>query len=206
MAKLPLHPLVVFRFDPKIPQLIIDARAVVSDMTLNITWFVIPAAVLPAVSANIDLLETAETNLAAGSGSAADRDVELAKVAIDMNMLKLVVQTAVNAQPALAESIAAKAAMRIRITAIRQKVVFHAKNTLVSGVVELFAPGVKARCFHEWASSPDNSNWTPMTTTLKASTGLAGLTPMTLMYFRHRVTTVNEGTGSWDQSFGIIVH
>jgi hypothetical protein len=205
MANLPHHPVVVFSIPSSVPQIIIAATAVVNDMTLNITSFNITAAILTAVANNIQALATAESNLLNGTGSAEDRDVALALVVTDINMLKLVVQTAVNAAPALAEAIAAKASMRIRISNIRQKVVFHAKNSLVPGAVELFAPGVRGRCFHEWAISPDGSNWTPLTTTIKASTGVSGLTPMTRQYFRHRVTTVNEGTGNWDQSFGIII-
>jgi hypothetical protein len=205
MAKLPPHPVVVFKISTNVPQLVIDAGAVVSDMTLNMASFNITPVILNAVGTKIQALATAEANLVNGTGSVEDRDVALALLVTDINMLKLVVQTAVNASPALADSIAAKASMRIRISVIRQKVVFHAKNSLVPGAVELYAPGVRGRCFHEWAISPDGINWTPLTTTIKASTGVAGLTPMTRQYFRHRVTTVTEGTGSWDQSFGIII-
>lgn len=133
MTNFPKHPVVVYKIATKVPQLILDADALLAAISSEPMLFVIPAAVVAAIAANIQALEDAEFNLIAGTGTAATRDLKLALVVSDINMLKLIVQTAVNANPAEAADIAQKGGMRIKMTAIRQKVVFYAKNSTASG-------------------------------------------------------------------------
>ncbi|MGE0635388.1 MAG: hypothetical protein AB7G44_10165 [Bacteroidia bacterium] len=149
MTNFPKHPVVVYKIATKVPQLILDADALLAAIQQYPALFVIPATVLTAIDANIQALENAEAAVIAGTGTAAARNIPLGLVVSDINMLKVVVQTAVNANPSQAADIAEKGGMRIKMTAIRQKVVFHAKNTITSGIVDLFAPGAPMRSFHE---------------------------------------------------------
>lgn len=206
MTNFPKHPVVVYKIATKVPQLILDADALLAAIQAHPTLFIIPATVVAEIAANIQALEDAESNLIAGTGTAATRDLKLVLVVSDINMLKLIVQTAVNANPAEAVDIAQKGGMRIKMTAIRQKVVFHAKNTIASGIVDIFAPGAPMRSFHEWAISTDGTNWQPLPTTIKATTTVTGLQAVTRQYFRHRVTTPKEGTGNWDQPYSLIIN
>ncbi len=205
MGKLPRRPVVTFKIADNIPQLILDASAIVGAMTINIATFPSPAPTLAVFSANITALKNTETRWLNRKGSVQDR--ELARTAVKYNILslKMYVQALVNAAPDHAEAIAAKADMKIRIKNPRKKVVFHAKNNVVSGVVDLYAGGGPQRSFHEWAISPNNIKWTDLAPTNLAKTQVKGLAPMSKQYFRHRLYTAKDGMGNWEQSFSIII-
>ncbi len=205
MSNLPLRPVVVFKIATNVPQLILDAQAVSASISANAVTFVTPVPSVATVDANITALDTAEAAVLNETGSAADRDLALATVIGNLNDWRLYVQSIVNATPAEAAAIAARADMRLKVTTPRQKVIFHAKNDDVSGTVNLFATGGPRGSFHEWSISANNINWTALPSTVKSVTHVTGLAPASRQYFRHRITTPKDGQGNWEQPFAVIV-
>ena len=74
----------------------------------------------------------------------------------------------------------------------------------MTGSVNLSAKAVAKRASYNWQYSTDQKTWTTMPPTIQSKTGVSGLTPSTLYYFRVQPVTT-AGVGDWSQLVTLIV-
>ena len=205
--------LAVLKMSPRVKTLITFAQSVASAMTGNAS-FPSPVPTLASFEADIAALVTAETAaLARAKGAAQDRNAKLAVVKGDLEKLKSHVQGVADAaNPTDAASIILSAGMAVR------KVTLHAKAALavrqgsvrplvpaVSGTVSLTAKSAAPKAAYNWQYSIDQKTWTSLPQTLKAKTGVSGLTAGTIYFFRSQALTPKGGEGDWGQVVSFLV-
>jgi len=201
------HPKVVLRSPHTALAWLVLAKAVYDGLSNNKGLFVTPNPPLPQLSADIDALDTAETATHTRvKGAAATRDAKLVIVKADLAKVCVYVQVLVDLDPANAATIAQSAGLSLCKTAVRSKAELSAKpNKTTSGAVDLVAKLGNVKASHEWEYSTDGGKtWTATTSTLQAKTKITGLTPATVVLFRHRAIT-KTGPDAWSQSVSMIV-
>ena len=102
------------------------------------------------------------------------------------------------------EAIIQSAGMEVRKTTLHDKAALAVKAGTVSGTVNLAAKAAGARASYTWQYSTDQKTWTTVPPTLKAKTGIAGLTVNTLYYFRVQPLT-KTGVEDWSQIVSLSV-
>ena len=70
-----------------------------------------------------------------------------------------------------------QAVFGIRQKAVRVKPELEARNTKISGIVQLIAKSPGKGCANMWQISDDMENWTFLPATTKANTKISGLIP-----------------------------
>jgi hypothetical protein len=198
--------LAVLKMSPKVKTLITFAQSVATAMTGNAT-FPSPTPTLATFQADIEALVTAETAVVARTKGAADtRNAKLAVVKGDLESLRIYVQGVVDtSNPANGESIIGSAGMSIRKVTLHDKPALAVKQGLVSGTVTLAAKAAAKKAAYNWQYSIDQKTWTSLPQTLKAKTGVSGLTSGTIYYFRGQALTPKGGEGDWGQIVFLLV-
>jgi beta-xylosidase len=79
------------------------------------------------------------------------------------------------------------------------------KQGSVSGTVTLSAKAAAKKAAYNWQYSTDQKTWTSLPQTLKAKTGVSGLTAGTTYYFRSQALTPKGGDGDWGQVISLLV-
>jgi hypothetical protein len=196
----------VLKLSNKVKSLITFAQSVTTAMTGNAT-FPTPSPTLAALQADIEALVTAETAVVGRTKGAADtRNAKLAVVKADLESLKNYVQNVVDASnPANAESIIGSAGMAIRKVTLHDKPALAVKQGTVSGTVTLKAKAAATKAAYNWQYSTDQKTWTLLPQTLKAKTGVSGLTSATTYYFRSQALTPKGGESDWGQTISLLV-
>jgi hypothetical protein len=107
-----------------------------------------------------------------------------------------------------AKAIAAAASLEPKAVPVPQRPDFYGK-ALGAGATHLYArlPVKKARgVYWEWAMSTDGGKtWLSLPGTNTANTRVLGLTPLTIVQFRHR-TTYKNVVSDWSQVIAVTVH
>jgi hypothetical protein len=198
--------LAVLKMSHKVKTLITFAQSVATAMANNPT-FPSPTPSLATFQADIAALVTAETAVVARTKGAADtRNSKLAVVKADLQALKTYVQSVVDASnPANAESIIGEAGMTIRKVTLHDKAALGIKQGSVSGTVTLASKAAAKKAAYNWQYSVDQKTWTSLPQTLKAKTGVSGLTAGTTYYFRSQALTPKGGDGDWGQVVSLLV-
>ena len=198
--------LAVLKMSPKVKTLITFAQSVATAMTGNAT-FSTPNPTLATFQADIEALVTAETAaLARAKGAADTRNAKLAVVRADLQSLRTYVQGVVDSSnPANSESIIGSAGMAIRKVTLHDKPALAVKQGTVSGTVTLSAKAAAKKAAYNWQYSIDQKTWTSLPQTLKAKTGVSGLTSATTYYFRSQALTPKGGEGDWGQIISLLV-
>ena len=176
-----------------IPEFIIYVRGMILKLTGNIHFpLPYPALIsdLLTCKANIDILSKAQGVMQTHiTGSKAARDSAYDVCKNDMRSLRNMVQTHADNNVSDALVIIESVGMGTRIGGGSVKKIFGAKNTLVSGTVKLFAPGIpRSRGSHHWFYTTDLEHFTNkiiVTPTTKATTTVEGLVPVTKYAFFH---------------------
>jgi hypothetical protein len=196
----------VLKMSKKVKSLITFAQSVVSAMTDNST-FSSPTPTLATLQTDIAALVTAETVVVGRTkGAANTRNAKLAVVRADLESLKNYVQNVVDASnPANAESIIGSAGMAIRKVTLHDKPALAVKQGSVSGTVTLSVKAAATKAAYNWQYSTDQKTWTSLPQTLKAKTGVSGLTSGTTYYFRSQALTPKGGEGDWGQVVSLLV-
>jgi hypothetical protein len=196
----------VLKLSNKVKTLITFAQSVTTAMTGNAT-FPTPTPTLATLQADIEALNSAETAVVARTKGAADtRNAKLAVVKADLESLKNYVQNVVDASnPANAESIIGSAGMAIRKVTLHDKPALAVKQGTVSGTVTLSAKAAATKAAYNWQYSTDQKTWTSLPQTLKAKTGVSGLTSATTYYFRSQALTPKGGESDWGQTISLLV-
>src|SRR6185436_5060556 len=158
--------------------------------------FTTPAPALADISTAIDELTTAAAAADNGRGSVMEVTTQRVKrIALEYLLTSLgqYVETTAN-DPANAYplehivEVIESAGMQAKQVTIREKRVFAAKAGELPGTAKLVAAFVK-RGIHDWQYSLtplEESSWTSVPSTTKASTELSGLDSVAVYYFRHR--------------------
>ena len=198
----------VLKMSPKVKSLITFAQAIATHLANNATTFASPTPTLAAFNADIAALVTAETAaLARAKGAAAVRNGKLAVVKADLEALKTYVQNVVNSSnPADGESIIGSAGMATRKVTLHDKPDLAVKQGSVSGTVTLVAKAAATKACYNWQYSLDQKTWTTLPQTLKAKTGISGLTAPTMYYFRVQALTPKGGESDWGQIVSLLVN
>jgi hypothetical protein len=198
----------VLKMSTKVKSLITFAQAVATNLANNTTTFPSPIPTLATFQADIAALVTAETAaLARAKGAAAVRNGKLSVVRADLEALKTYVQNVVNSSnPADGDSIIGSAGMAIRKVTLHDKPDLAVKQGSVSGTVTLVAKSAGIKACYNWQYSTDQKTWTTLPQTLKAKTGIAGLTSATTYYFRVQALTPKGGESDWGQVVYLLVN
>jgi hypothetical protein len=190
----------------KVKSLITFAQSVATTMTGN-TSFPSPTPPLATFQTNIAALVDAETAVVARTkGAAGTRNAKLAVVRGDLASLRTYVQGVVDAaNPANGESIIGSAGMAVRKVTLHDKPALAVKQGAVSGTVTLSAKAAAVKAAYNWEYSTDQKTWTSLPQTLKAKTGVSGLTAGTTYFFRSQALTPKGGEGNWGQVVSLLV-
>jgi len=137
-------------------------------------------------------------------GAIAARNRARAALTVVLRQVRTHIQQVAETHPDDAESIAQSLGLSLSKPARRTKPPLTVKPGKLSGSVELVARAPGGRASHEWQWSTDGKSWTAAPSTLRARTVIAGLTPATLVYFRHRVIT-KDGPSEWGQVVSAII-
>jgi len=180
----------VLKLSHRVKNVVSYAQSVASAMTNNAS-FPSPNPTLAQLEADVAALATAEAAvLARTKGAAEMRNTKLEVVRGDLEKLKTYVQGVADAAPpANAEAIVQSAGMGVRKRTLHNKAEIAAKQGSVSGGVNLAAKAPAKRAAYAWQYSTDQKTWTSIPQTLKAKTGVSGLTAGTTYYFRVQVLT-----------------
>ena len=200
------HSLVSLKLPTVVGLLIGFARAIIQALTGN-PAFQHPAPTLVALSAATNDLETAQS--AAHSrvkGAVEIRNEKRAALLTLLSELKAYVQTVANAGPTEhSAAIIQSAGMSVKKTAVRKPRVFAAIQGSVSGSVKLVAPAAGPRAAYDWEWSTDGGKtWQLAPSTVRARTGMIGLTPGSTVLFRYRAVT-KTGETDWSEPTSFIV-
>ena len=195
----------VLKLSPRVKNVIAYAQSVASAMANN-TAFPSPNPTLTAFEADVAALATAEAAvLARTKGAAEMRNTKLEVVRGDLEKLKTYVQGVADAAtPAIAEAIIQSAGMGLRKITLHNKAEIAAKQGSVTGSVNLVAKAPAKRAAYTWQYSTDQKTWTSIPSTLKAKTGVSGLTAGTTYFFRSQALTP-KGEGDWGQMVSLLV-
>ena len=181
------------RFPKTIPAFIIYARGIILKITGNPNIpvpFPTGFSTTATCTTNTNALETTEALvLTHVSGSVASRDAAYELCKKDMRSIRNMVQQLADNNLPNAAIIVESAGLGVKSTGVRESIVFGAKNTLVSGTVNLIAPHIsRSRGSHQWSYTTDLVGYTNRQaahSTVKARTTVAGLTPLTKYAFFH---------------------
>ena len=195
----------VLKLSPKVRSVITFAQQVHTAMTNN-SSFPNPTPSLATFEADISALSTAEAAvLSRTKGAVEARNVKLEVVRTDLENLKAYVQTvAAGVSPSNAEALIESAGMAVRKAALHDKAELAAKQGSVSGTVNLAAKAPSKKATYFWQYSTDQKTWTSLPVTMKAKTGLSGLTSATTYSFRFQALTAT-GLGDWSQIVSLLV-
>jgi hypothetical protein len=182
-------------------------RGVALNMGNHPAIFPSPTPPLPDFTAHIDELEEAQTKTKTRQiGSVSIRNIKYHVVLDDAYSLMSYVQSladkADNEIDAMA--IIEASGFKVRSRSARVKSELEARNTKISGIVELLAKSPGKGCTNTWQMSDDKENWSFLPGTTKAITFVKGLTPASIKYFRHRAVTT-KGETNWSQIVSIVV-
>ena len=162
---------------------------------------------IATLQTDIAALNVAETVvLSRTKGAVETRNAKLVVVRSDLEHLRAYVQTvAYAANPSNAEAIIQSAGMAVRRRTLHDKAALAVKVGSVSGTVTLAAKAAAPRASYFWQYSTDQKTWTNVPPTLKAKTGVAGLTLGIVYYFRVQALT-KTALGDWGQIVSLLVH
>ena len=188
-----------------VPHYIMQCRGIVTKMTGNPS-FQSPTLDLLQVSKDIDALDAAELVTQKGpKGAVAERNARLLVVRAKMRQLKSYVQSCADADPAGAQSIIEGAGMFVMKQVAKGKAEIAARYGEVSGAVVLTVKAHKGRASYKWQMSTDQLTWSDLPETLLARCTVAGLTPVTMYFFRFRTMT-KAGLSDWSMAVSIVAH
>jgi hypothetical protein len=192
-------PLAVLKLSPKVKSVITLSQNIATALTNNPS-FPSPNPPLATLQADVAALNVAETAvLSRTKGAVEARNAKLLVVKSDLENLRTYVQTIAHAaNPTNAESIIQSAGMMVRKSTLADKAALAVKAGSVSGTVNLVAKAAATRASYAWQYSTDQKTWTTVPPTLKAKTGIAGLTVNTVYYFRVQPLT-KTGVEDWSQ-------
>jgi hypothetical protein len=205
-AAVPVRPIVVLKMPTKVKSLIAFAQNVATAMTNNPT-FPNPTPPIATLVADVAALNAAESAvLSRAKGAVQIRNQKLVVVRTDLENLKTYVQTvAGSGTPEAAQVTIQSAGLTTRKVTLHDKAALLAKQGSVSGTVTLVAKAVARTAVYEWQYSTDQKTWTSLPMTFKAKTGVSGLTPLTMYYFRMQPFT-RTGLSNWGQIVSLLVN
>lgn len=166
-----------------------------------------PNPSLATFQADIAALNVAETAaLSRAKGAVANRNAKLLVVRSDLENMRVYVQTVAHAaNPTNSEAIIQSAGMAVRKTTLHDKAALSVRLGSVSGTVNLAAKSAGSKAAYTWQYSTDQKTWTTLPETLKAKTGLTGLTAGTMYYFRVQALT-RTALLDWSQIVALMAH
>jgi hypothetical protein len=199
------RPLVSLKLPRPIPALILIAKQMVQSMTNNPS-FPNPIPPLATVTEATTALEVAQAAAQARThGAATLRNERRTALVSLLEQLKTYVQKTADSNLEAAGSIIESAGVNLRKPTTRAKRVFAAKHGATSGTVKVVTQSAGPRSSYEWQYSLDGAKtWTPMPSTIQASTTLTGMTPGAVVTFRYRVVN-KAGEGNWELPTSITV-
>ena len=199
-------PVAVLKLSPRVKNIITTSQNIATAMTNNPS-FPSPNPSLATLHTDIAALNVAETAvLSRAKGAVEARNAKLVVVRSDLDNIRMYVQTVAHAaSPANAEAIIQSAGLAVRKTTPRDKAALSARVGSVSGTVNLAAKAAANRAAYAWQYSTDQRTWTAAPSTLKAKTGIVGLTVGTVYYFRVQALT-KTALEDWSQIVALMVH
>jgi hypothetical protein len=203
--QIPHHVFVVRKLPRSVPIFIEYVRTVLAAMATS-PHFPGPSPSLATVTASVGALESAQaTTKTRAPGSTEVRDAALALVIGQVQLLLGYVQQVADGSPEQAAAIIASAGLRARAIGARNKPPFVVRLGALSGTARLVAKAAGGRAAYDWEYSVDGGKtWSAATTTLQATTVIAGLPVAAMVVFRFR-SVIKGGAGDWSQPVSLLV-
>jgi len=188
-----------------VPALIAYAQQIVKAMTGN-PAFPAPVPPLPAVTAAIDDLQSAEAAaLTRVKGAVITRNEKKTALIMLLQQLKAYIQAQADANIENGASIIASAGVAVKKPVVHAPRVFDARPGPVSGSAKLLAASAGPHASYVWQYSTDGGKtWVLAPVTVQAKTIVVGLTPGATVQFRYRPVT-KTGEGDWSQTIVLLV-
>ena len=165
-----------------------------------------PNPALTVVSDHIQALADRQEAVRAGGNCVTQkRDEARDVVDRDMRSLKIYVRGVSESLPSQAEQIILSSGFDIAQKSTRIKPLLHAKRGLISGSAVVETKRVTGPVQYQWQVSDDQSTWSDLPHTFKASTSVNGLAPLKVYWFRFRTLT-KTGVSGWSAPVSLIVH
>jgi hypothetical protein len=188
-----------------VPALITQATNFVTRMTGN-AYFPTPTPNLALIATAIGTLQAAQVAAVSRvKGAAAARDQRRKELVTLLQQLRAYVQTVADADEPNAPAIIESAGLTVRRKATRKPRIFTAKPGPNTGVAEVIAASAGHRASYDWQYSADGGKtWVMLTSTLKTTTTVTGLTPGAVVEFRYRAVT-KSGATDWSQPVSLTI-
>jgi hypothetical protein len=139
------------------------------------------------------------------AGSAAARDIVLARLRSDMNQLKAAVQAAADQNQEESRAIIESTGMSVAKQYTRTSAPIAVRYGKVPGLLFVVAKSVGRRATYYWQVSTNQADWSDLPETVVATTSIEGLTAATIYYFRVRTLT-RAGLSEWSMVARVIAH
>jgi len=168
------------------------ALGIINACSGNPLIVILPATILTYL-ADLALFNTAQANMATGThGNKELRDNAWIVVQHHLKVLMAVAQANSDENTLNGITIIQSGLFKVKMVPGKQDKVFRAKvNTGISGTIILLAPQIAKTSLHVWEQSLDGINWTPIDKTRKGTITVAGLKPVSKMWFRHGTDPAN---------------
>jgi hypothetical protein len=150
----------------------------VTDACEDSTYVTVPPATITAVRARITAYNNADP---------ATRPNLYRLMNNDLKAMMSLFQQAADADPENAVAIIESGKFKVKEIPMHQKQEWAVENSLISGRVDLTAPGGPQYSCHDWRYSADRINWVRMSPTIEAHTHKDGLVPKRMAYFTHEL-------------------
>jgi hypothetical protein len=190
-----------------VPHYIKQCRVIVGKMP-QVAGLQSPPIPYATVTDHIDTLDDLEQAAhKCPVGAASDRDAALLVVESDMRQLKAFLQSVGDQDQAAAPGLFQDAGFSVgKKSGPGPKQDIEAKRGDNAGTVVLSArASKKRRVDYLWQMSVDQTTWSSLPSTLRASTLVSGLTAGTVYYFRVQTKTV-DGLSDWSAIVCVMAH
>ena len=197
--------LAVLKLKKRISDILVFARHVAASMKNNPDFPHAPRA-LEALPGHIEAATRAQTAaLSQPKGSAAKVKLEVGRVKLDLEHLRVFVQGMAGAmQPAEAARIIVSAGLFVKGRIARKRQGLAARAGKTSGSVHLTTKFAEKDTLYAWAYSLDQRTWTELALTQKAKTTVKSLVPGTTYFFRARALR-RTGAEDWTAPIAFLV-
>jgi len=197
-------PVVVLKLAKRINDVVTFAQHVALSMNDN-PDLPGPPLPLPTLQSDIDSLARAQAAvLSRARGSTSARDACLARVVLDLQQLRVYVQTVAHGLEATeAARVIASSGFGMKRRGVHPKQAAAAVAGPVSGVVRLTAPFAGKRAAYSWEYAEGEAAWSALPDTMHASTTIDALTPGRGYRFRVRART-GAGIGDWSDPIAFL--
>jgi len=191
------RPVVVMEVPAKIAEKVLLPKKFITSFTGN-AWLPSPTPPIGVVTGHSATLDAKQALVSTRTiGTAADRDVSLNVVMLDLYAWKAYTQLIADSDPLNAITIIESGGFRVRHAPLREKQILSVKKGTGPGTAKLIGLAIGRRASYDWEYSTNGEEWKSFgKSTPVAKTEITGLKSACIYYFRYRGNT-SKTEGDW---------